>query len=101
VGLDVQHQFGAAQLHDQLVRYAACGVDRNAVARHRFDVRRRQLVVRIIVPLITPALGAFAIFAFMAEWNDYIWQLIVLQKETMKTLPLGVSGLIRQDLSIN
>lgn len=60
-----------------------------------------RIFFRIIVPLIAPALGALAIFAFMAEWNDYIWQLIVLQKETMKTLPLGVSGLIRQDLSIN
>ncbi|WP_135550514.1 carbohydrate ABC transporter permease [Paenibacillus cymbidii] len=60
-----------------------------------------RIFFRIVVPLIAPALGALAIFAFMAEWNDYIWQLIVLQKDTMKTLPLGVSGLIRQDLSIN
>jgi multiple sugar transport system permease protein len=60
-----------------------------------------RLFFQIIVPLITPALGSLAIFSFMFVWNDYIWQLIVLQKDTMKTLPLAVSGLIQQDQSIN
>ncbi|MBP1993958.1 carbohydrate ABC transporter permease [Paenibacillus eucommiae] len=56
---------------------------------------------QIIFPLMRPALGALAIFAFMAVWNDYIWQLIVLQKDSMKTLPLGVSSLIKEDMSVN
>jgi len=56
---------------------------------------------QIIVPLILPALGAMAIFSFMFVWNDYMWQLIVLQSQQMKTLPLGVSGLIREGLTVN
>jgi len=60
-----------------------------------------RIFARIILPLLQPALGALAIFSFMTVWNDYIWQLIVLQQDKMKTLPLGVSSLIREGMSIN
>lgn len=45
----------------------------------------------IILPLLLPALGALAIFTFMYTWNDYLWQLIILQSKAMLTLPLGIS----------
>jgi multiple sugar transport system permease protein len=49
---------------------------------------------RIVVPLSKPAIGALAIFAFMGAWNDYIWQLIIINKEVMMTLPVGISKLV-------
>ncbi len=49
--------------------------------------------IRVIAPLIMPGVGALAIFTFMSSWNDYFWQLIVIQSNQMKTLPLGVAGL--------
>jgi multiple sugar transport system permease protein len=52
-----------------------------------------RIFTHIIVPLAKPAIGALAIFAFMAGWGDYIWQLIMVTKEPMQTLPLGVSKL--------
>lgn len=52
-----------------------------------------QLFSRIVVPLSRPAIGAIAIFAFMMGWGDYIWQLVVVNSETMMTLPVGVSKL--------
>ncbi|PYI53917.1 carbohydrate ABC transporter permease [Paenibacillus flagellatus] len=60
-----------------------------------------RIFVQIVLPLIAPALGALAIFSFLYVWNDYLWQLIVLQSEEMKTLPLGVSTLIRHETSVN
>ncbi len=56
---------------------------------------------RFMVPLLTPALGALAIFSFMHTWNDYMWQLVVLNQEKMFTLPLGVSMLMYEDMTIN
>jgi multiple sugar transport system permease protein len=53
-----------------------------------------QVVWRIVVPLSKPAIGALAIFAFMGAWNDYIWQLIIINKEVMMTLPVGISKLV-------
>lgn len=47
----------------------------------------------VIVPLTKPAIGALAIFAFVAGWNDYIWQLLMITKRKMLTLPVGVSKL--------
>ena len=48
----------------------------------------------IILPLAKPAIGALAIFAFVAAWNDYMWQLIMVTKRPMLTLPVGVSKLV-------
>ncbi|MDF2961838.1 MAG: binding-protein-dependent transport system inner rane component [Paenibacillus sp.] len=48
---------------------------------------------RILLPMIKPALGALSVFAFVHAWNDYIWQLIVVSSDKMKTLPLGVASL--------
>lgn len=50
---------------------------------------------RIAVPLVRPAVGAVAIFAFMAGWTDYIWQLIVVNDTDMKTLPVGIATVVR------
>lgn len=52
-----------------------------------------QLFFRIVAPLSMPALGAIAIFSFMAGWNDYIWQLVIVTDEDMMTLPVGISKL--------
>ncbi|MFD0713534.1 carbohydrate ABC transporter permease [Paenibacillus sp. GCM10027626] len=82
----------------QFVRYIPDDLLQAASMDGAGEVR---IFVQMILPLLRPALGALAIFSFMAVWNDYIWQLIVLQKETMKTLPLGVSSLIREGMSIN
>lgn len=58
----------------------------------------------VIVPLSKPAVGALAIFAFVAGWNDYIWQLLMITKRNMLTLPVGVSkltaGLDHYDLGL-
>lgn len=49
---------------------------------------------RIILPLSKPALGAIAIFVFVSSWNEYLWQLIMVDERLMQTLPLGVSRLV-------
>jgi multiple sugar transport system permease protein len=51
------------------------------------------IFVKIIVPLIKPAIISLAIIAFVKSWNDYMWQLIVTTSDRMKTLPLGISSL--------
>lgn len=53
-----------------------------------------QIFTRIILPLSKPAVGALAIFAFVAAWGDYIWQLIMVTQRPMLTLPVGVSKLV-------
>jgi multiple sugar transport system permease protein len=55
----------------------------------------------IVSPLMLPAIGALSIFAFMHTWNDYLWQLVILQSKNMLTLPLGIATITYDEHTIN
>ncbi|MCC6396921.1 MAG: carbohydrate ABC transporter permease [Bacteroidetes bacterium] len=46
---------------------------------------------RIILPLSRPALATLAIFTFMGVFNDFLWALIVVSSDEMKTVQLGLA----------
>jgi multiple sugar transport system permease protein len=46
---------------------------------------------RIILPLSRPALATLAIFTFMGVFNDFLWALIVISSEDLKTVQLGLA----------
>jgi len=48
---------------------------------------------QIILPLAKPALATIAIFAFMANWNDFLTPLIYLSDRNLYTLALGINFL--------
>ena len=48
---------------------------------------------RIVVPLSLPAIATFAIFAFMASWNAFLWPLVIVSSQDLMTLPVGLSNL--------
>lgn len=54
----------------------------------------------IMLPLVKPGLGALFILNFVNVWNDYLWQLVVGQSDTSKTLMVGIATLM-QDLNPN
>ena len=47
---------------------------------------------RIVLPLAAPALAVLAIFSVMWRWNDFLWPLIVLSREEVFTLQLGLAS---------
>jgi len=47
----------------------------------------------IMLPLCKPALATLAIFTFMGSWNEFLWPLIIMTKETMYTLPVALANL--------
>lgn len=51
-----------------------------------------QIYSRIILPLSIPALSTLAVFTFVFQWNNLIWPLIVVNKENMKTLTVGLAS---------
>ena len=54
-----------------------------------------------MVPLSRPALGTLVVFRFLFIWNDYLWPLIVLRKESMFTLPVGIANMqLRQGMVV-
>lgn len=47
----------------------------------------------VILPLVKPALAALAIFTFMAQWNNFVWPLVIIHTSKMRTIPLALSVL--------
>lgn len=47
----------------------------------------------IIIPLSTSPMAALGIFAFLANWDSFLWPLVVLNTPDKQTLPLLLAGL--------
>ncbi len=47
----------------------------------------------VVLPVITPALGALAILTFLGKWNDFQFPLLILKDEIKYTLPVALSTL--------
>lgn len=52
-----------------------------------------QIYLRVIMPLSGPALSALAIFAFLTNWNSFLYPLIVTTRVNMSTLTVGLNTL--------
>ena len=50
-----------------------------------------QIYWRIVIPLSKPALATLGIFTFLHSWNEFMWPLIVINRLSLKTLPIGLS----------
>jgi len=44
---------------------------------------------RILLPLVRPALAAIGALTMIISWNDFLTPLVILNKDTLWTLPLG------------
>lgn len=45
---------------------------------------------KIIVPIVKPAIATMVTFIFLFSWNEFTMALILISKESLKTLPLGL-----------
>lgn len=59
---------------------------------------RFQSFWKITLPLAKPALLAVALFTFTNAWNEFLFAFVFLSKENLKTLPVGLQGLILGDV---
>jgi multiple sugar transport system permease protein len=52
---------------------------------------RLRILISIIVPLSMPAIGLLSLFTFIAQWNNFLWPLIVMTGQENATLPVGLT----------
>ncbi len=45
---------------------------------------------KVVLPLSMPALATAGIFTFLNSWQSYLWPLVTINREELKTLPLGL-----------
>lgn len=55
-----------------------------------------QAFTRVTLPLAAPALAITALFSFMAAWSEFMVARIVISRQAMYTLPLGLESLAGQ-----
>lgn len=82
-----------------LLRQFMAGIPKELMESARLDgCNEWSTFWRIVIPLSAPAIAALAIFEFVKSWNDYVWQLIIVSSDAMKTMPLGVAGLQQETM---
>lgn len=52
---------------------------------------RWQVLWKILWPLARPAVTTLVVLTFMWTWNEFLLALVMVQKETMRTLPVGLA----------
>jgi len=50
-----------------------------------------RIVLTIIAPLIKTTLATVAMILFLGSWNDFLWPVIVINSEGLRTLPVGIA----------
>jgi multiple sugar transport system permease protein len=53
---------------------------------------RAGVFFRIIVPLSMPAFATLANFSFLFAWNDFLWPLLVINSDQLRTVQIGLSA---------
>ena len=57
-----------------------------------------RFMMRVVIPLSRPAIGALAVFSFLAAWNQYLWPLLVAEDDKVRTVQVGLRQLSRTEL---
>ena len=52
---------------------------------------RLTVLIKIVLPLATPALATLAALTFLDSWNNFLWPLIAVTSTDQMTLPLGLA----------
>lgn len=60
---------------------------------------RLQALRRIVLPLATPGLLAAGLFCFTLSWNEFLYALIFIADDSLKTLPVGLSEFVVSDFA--
>ena len=58
---------------------------------------RLRFLWEIVLPLSKPMLASQALFAFMGNWNSYLWPLVVTTSKNMRTLQIGLRYFVSQE----
>ena len=77
-----------------LLRQAMNSVPRELDEAARIDgAGHFRIFTSIVLRLVGPAVATLTVFSFMSSWNSFLWPLVILRSDKLKTLPLALAGL--------
>jgi multiple sugar transport system permease protein len=59
---------------------------------------RLQALIRVVLPLMAPALLAVFLFTFTGVWNEYLYAFVLINRESQMTVPVGMTFMIINDI---
>lgn len=75
-----------------LLRQFVAGIPDSLMEAARIDGANHWWIFRrVVVPLCKQPMAVLAIFTFVANWNSFLWPLLMAQSEHMMTLPVGIA----------
>jgi len=76
-----------------LLRQYMLTIPRDLIEAARMDKASEWSIYwRIVMPLSLPALAVLAIFSIMWRWNEFLWPLVVLTRNEVYTLQVGLNA---------
>lgn len=58
-----------------------------------------RILAQIMVPNSKTIISTAAMFSFLGHWRNYTWPLIITNKSSMRTLPIGLKYLVQESSS--
>ena len=52
-----------------------------------------KFIVKILIPISRPVIGALSVAAFLSSWNMYMWPLLITGSDEYRTVQIGISML--------
>ena len=88
--LSLIHIFGVYWM----IQYLKSAISPALVESARIDgCRDFMIFIKIVLPNIKPAIITLLMMSFLLSWNNYLVPLILLNKTSVFTLPLGIKSL--------
>ena len=53
------------------------------------------IFLRIVLPLLVPALVSLGIIVFIWAWGDFLWPLVIVQDRNLNVLSVGLTGYVQ------
>jgi len=76
-----------------IFRQAMLGVPDDFIEAARIDgASEPRILVSVVLPMIAPTIVVVAVLTFNLTWNSYLWPLVVVSDDALRTLPLGMAA---------
>ena len=74
------------------MRQSFLGVPSELIEAGRIDgLGEFGIYAKITLPVVKASLSTLAVFHFMANWNDFLWPMLMTSSQEMQTLPVGLA----------
>ncbi len=75
-----------------LIRQSIKAIPADLIDAARIDgAGEVRIVTTVIAPLIRATLATVAMLLFLSSWNDFLWPVIVINSQGLRTIPVGIA----------